>query len=49
MEQEVFNRYNSETNLMRYIDHLAAKDISLTNSMMSLGSCTMKLNSASQL
>jgi glycine dehydrogenase len=36
----------SETNMMRYIHRLAEKDISLTDSMMPLGSCTMKLNSA---
>lgn len=46
MQEKVFNSYHSETEMMRYIHNLARKDISLTNSMISLGSCTMKLNSA---
>ncbi len=45
----VFNSYHSETGMMRYIKSLENKDISLTNSMISLGSCTMKLNAASEL
>ena len=49
LQQEVFNRYHSETSLMRYIHKLERRDISLTHSMISLGSCTMKLNSATQL
>jgi glycine dehydrogenase len=49
MEQEVFNRYHSETGMMRYIKQLERKDISLTHSMISLGSCTMKLNAAVEM
>lgn len=48
-QQEVFNRYHTETELMRYIKKLERRDISLTHSMISLGSCTMKLNAASEL
>ena len=46
---DVFKRYHSETEMMRYIKRMEHKDISLTDSMISLGSCTMKLNSATSM
>ena len=49
MSSEIFNKYHSETALMRYIKNLERKDLSLTHSMISLGSCTMKLNAASEM
>ena len=44
--EKVFNSYRTETEMMRYIKRLELRDISLMNSMISLGSCTMKLNAA---
>ncbi len=49
LTHSVFNRYHTETEMMRYIKRLENKDISLTRSMISLGSCTMKLNAAAEL
>jgi len=49
LTHKVFNSYHTETELMRYIHRLGKRDISLAHSMISLGSCTMKLNAASEL
>ena len=49
LEEAVFNTYHTETEMMRYIKKLERKDISLTHSMISLGSCTMKLNAATEM
>ena len=49
LQEEVFKKYHTETEMMRYIKRLDRKDISLTHTMIPLGSCTMKLNPASAM
>tara|TARA_R110001592_G_scaffold72390_3_gene221188 strand:- start:80433 stop:83306 length:2874 start_codon:yes stop_codon:yes gene_type:complete len=49
LEHPVFNRYHSETDMMRYLKSLERKDLSLNHSMIALGSCTMKLNAATEM
>jgi glycine dehydrogenase len=49
LTHSVFNSHHSETELLRYINHLSSKDLSLVHSMIPLGSCTMKLNSTAEM
>ena len=49
LEHPVFNSYHSETEMLRYIRRLESRDLSLTTSMIPLGSCTMKLNATTQM
>ena len=49
LSHPVFNKHHSETEVLRYIHHLQAKDLSLVHAMIPLGSCTMKLNSTSSM
>jgi len=49
LTHSVFNRYHCETEMLRYLFQLQAKDLSLTGSMIPLGSCTMKLNAAAEM
>ena len=49
LQHPIFNRYHSETEMMRYLKRLENKDISLTHAMIPLGSCTMKLNAAAEM
>ncbi len=49
LSHPVFNRYRSETEMLRYLHRLQARDLSLTHSMIPLGSCTMKLNATAEM
>ncbi|MCK9199205.1 MAG: aminomethyl-transferring glycine dehydrogenase subunit GcvPA, partial [Bacilli bacterium] len=49
LKEEVFSKYHSETDMMRYLKKLEIKDLSLNRAMIPLGSCTMKLNAAAEV
>jgi glycine dehydrogenase len=49
LNQDIFNKIHSEHQMLRYIQYLSTKDITLTKSMISLGSCTMKLNATTEM
>lgn len=49
LDHEIFEKYHTETEMMRYIKRLDRRDISLAHSMITLGSCTMKLNAAAEM
>ena len=49
LDYEIFNKYHSETEMLRYIHKLETKDLSLNHSMIPLGSCTMKLNATTEM
>ncbi|MHA8101544.1 aminomethyl-transferring glycine dehydrogenase [Aquirufa nivalisilvae] len=49
LSHEVFNRYHSEHGMLRYLKSLESKDLSMVHSMISLGSCTMKLNATTEM
>ncbi len=49
LQHPIFNRYHSETAMLRYLQRLASRDIALNQSMIALGSCTMKLNATAEM